>query len=284
LEIKEYIESGILELYVISSLSSTERNKVERMVAQYPEIQTELESIEKALQAYAIAHAREPRKEVMQNILNEIENDFKKGTKTGKTISLHGEQHEGTGYKWLRSLAYAATILLFISIALNVYYYSNYKRVQGELADFTDQNTFLADQYDVLRANNEQLAKQMNELQLTDEQAAKELDILHNPEYVAIVLKSKILKPDATAIVYWNKGTGELYINANKLETPDSDKQYQLWALKGGRPIDAGIFDANTQLQQMKNIADADAFAITLEPLGGSEKPTLTRLQVLGDV
>ncbi len=283
MEIKEYIESGILELYVTGSLSASEKNEVKQMAAQYPEIHIELESIEKALQAYAVAHAREPRKEILQNILNEIKNDFNKSTKTAKTISLRNE-HEGTGYKWLRSLAYAATILLFISIALNVYYYSNYKRVQGELADLTKQNTFLADQYDVLRANNEQLAKQMNELQLTDEQAAKELDILHNPKYVAVVLKSKILKPDATAIVYWNKGTGELYINANKLETPDSDKQYQLWALKGGKPIDAGIFDANTQLQQMKNIADADAFAITLEPLGGSEKPTLTRLQVLGDV
>jgi len=34
----------------------------------------------------------------------------------------------------------------------------------------------------------------------------------------------------------------------------------------------------------MKNTPEADAFAITLEPLGGSEQPTMEQLKVIGKI
>ena len=38
------------------------------------------------------------------------------------------------------------------------------------------------------------------------------------------------------------------------------------------------------QLQNMSGLAEADALAITLEPLGGSESPTLDQMVVMGKV
>ena len=68
-EHKAYIESGILELYVLGQLSAPEMLEVERMAASAPEIKRELEAIEIALEAYAIENAVEPR----EDLFNELE-------------------------------------------------------------------------------------------------------------------------------------------------------------------------------------------------------------------
>jgi anti-sigma-K factor RskA len=78
-------------------------------------------------------------------------------------------------------------------------------------------------------------------------------------------------------------------INLQNMDMPlnDTNHQYQLWALVNGKPVDLGVFDAETKLiglQQMKNIATAQTFAVTLEPRGGSINPTMAQLIAVGNV
>jgi len=52
-------------------------------------------------------------------------------------------------------------------------------------------------------------------------------------------------------------------------------------------PVDAGVFDWNSEgLQKMKSISGqaVAAFAVTIEPKGGSESPSLETMQVIGNV
>ena len=71
----------------------------------------------------------------------------------------------------------------------------------------------------------------------------------------------------------------------NNLPLAPSDKQYQLWAIVDGKPVDAGIIgDCNGGLCKLKNIPKASAFAITLEKKGGSPTPTLTAMFVMGAI
>ncbi|HEX9152475.1 MAG TPA: anti-sigma factor, partial [Flavobacterium sp.] len=51
MEAKEYIESGILELYVYGLLSETENEEVNAMAKNNPEINDEIIAIEKAIVA-----------------------------------------------------------------------------------------------------------------------------------------------------------------------------------------------------------------------------------------
>ena len=60
--------------------------------------------------------------------------------------------------------------------------------------------------------------------------------------------------------------------------------QYQLWGIVEGQPVSVGVFDLDQNLREMLNIANASAFAITLEPTGGSETPTLDKMYVIGNV
>ena len=84
--------------------------------------------------------------------------------------------------------------------------------------------------------------------------------------------------PGKSMVVMWNKTTGNVYVNNIQLPTTPTNKQYQLWALKDGKPIDLGVFDVNSNLQNMKIIYGAQAFAVTLENKGGSPTPHLEEL------
>ncbi len=92
-------------------------------------------------------------------------------------------------------------------------------------------------------------------------------------------------KTDFFTTAFWNKNTKEVFITVNKLPIAGTGKQYQLWAIVDGKPVDAGMIDNNcTTICKMKNIPNAQAFAITLEQSGGSPAPTMEQLYVLGEV
>ena len=57
IDIQEYIDSGVLELYVYGTLSEAESVEVSRLVALHPELQTEVVRIETALQQLSSAVA-----------------------------------------------------------------------------------------------------------------------------------------------------------------------------------------------------------------------------------
>ncbi len=71
-DIKSYIESGILELYVLGDLNAEERSAVEAMSKQYPEVKTELEDIEKAMSGLSENLAIEPSEKVREGFFNSI--------------------------------------------------------------------------------------------------------------------------------------------------------------------------------------------------------------------
>ncbi len=71
MDINAYISSGVLERFVLGTVSAEEAEAVQRYAKQYPQIQQELNAIETALQAYGEAHApaKAPTsKEVLQHI------------------------------------------------------------------------------------------------------------------------------------------------------------------------------------------------------------------------
>ncbi|MES1224123.1 MAG: anti-sigma factor, partial [Bacteroidota bacterium] len=120
------------------------------------------------------------------------------------------------------------------------------------------------------------------------DRSLSDISVFRNTEFKTIVMKG-LPAMDSTALakVYWNKNSQEAFLDVSKLPLPPGDKQYQLWALVDGKPVDAGVFEVGatvTGLQKMKMIPAAQAFAVTLEPRGGSVSPTLTAMYVLGNV
>lgn len=71
--IHDFIQSGVLELYVMGAASPEESQEVEKMVAAHPEVKQELEQLQSALEMYAQSYAVKPRNTVKTLVMATID-------------------------------------------------------------------------------------------------------------------------------------------------------------------------------------------------------------------
>lgn len=272
---EDYIASGILELYAAGGLSRAEREEVEHRAAASPEIRLALDEACAAMENYARLYATQPRAELKNRIFNEIGNPMPEqgleSDEASPVVPLYPENHrEASAYKWM----FAASIVLFlISGFVSFHFYTKWQQAEEKLAGVI--------------ASEQVLAQNFRTTSLKAQQQEKTLSILRNPDFKLLRLQGVEAHPDASMLVYWNPALQDVYVDEVTLPAAPSGKQYQLWALKDGKPIDAGMIevtDGKASLQQMKKIQAAEAFAVTLEPAGGSAQPTLEQLTVIGNI
>jgi anti-sigma-K factor RskA len=100
-----------------------------------------------------------------------------------------------------------------------------------------------------------------------------------------IQLKGVEKHPDMLAEVYWDSSK-KVYLDIKNLPAAPTGKQYQLWAIVEGKPVDMGMYSKNTdsKIQAMKSVEKPQAFAITLEKEGGNATPTMEEMYVMGTI
>jgi anti-sigma-K factor RskA len=260
--IQEYIASGKLEACVLGMASQQELQELEQLCQTYPEVKEAKEAFELQLEATAMTAAMPAPAHLKEKIWQQLEMPVP-ATQPGivKTFSF---------YKYA---AAAAIILLVSSIGFNWYFYNKY---QSSLA-----------QYNSLYATTQQMAKNSEAQQTKLGQYENTIQLLSNPAYVPVTLNGQPVAPSSLATVYWNKQTAEVFLLSNNLPAPNTDMQYQLWAIVDGVPVNAGFIDITTgkTLVKCKNISSAQAFAITLEKKGRTDITTPQgAIHVLGKI
>ncbi|MDE3252137.1 MAG: anti-sigma factor [Bacteroidota bacterium] len=258
MDIKAYIETGVIESYVLGMAEAQEVAELERLRLQYPEIQEAIDSFEAALEKQAMAAATAPSPQVKANLLASL--NFEKEEEKTKRVSMNLS----------RFVAAASIILLVASAALNVYYYNQFK------------STSLAYQALLVEKNSLFAENQNSQTKALD--LYNSMQLMSDPSFTKISMPGIPGKEGNLATVFWNEKSKDVYLLANKLPSAAPDKQYQLWAIVDGKPVDAGLIGACAGLCKMKNIPKASLFAITLEKKGGSPTPTLDQMYVAGKV
>jgi anti-sigma-K factor RskA len=258
---EEFISSGLLELYAMRISSPQETQIVEEALKQFPELKLELEDIETSLEEYAQAKAIEPSPSVKGKIMQSIFADSQKEeNENTPVIPINKKNVIPVFYKWI---AAASIILLIGSIVVNYNYYEKYHDTKQQL----------------------QVAQQTIKQQQKSNQAMnQDMQIVTNKYAEPVVLKGTPKAPDAVAKIFWMKNTGDVYINPTNLPQAPAGKQYQLWAIVDGKPVDGGMIiteKGTYHIQKMKSFGKADAFAITLEKSGGSPTPTMSEMVVI---
>ena len=268
LNIQEYLDSGVLELYVSGVLPEAEAQEVAVLAGKYPEIQEEISRIEQTMMQYFEAYAGDgPSDSILSRALEMIEEEEKEDP---PIIPLTPPAPQSPSSPW-RWLAVAAVALLVVSVILNLFLFSEVQEIEGK--------------YDSLLAQNTQLAEQNESLQTSLEQDQRLITHLSDPDSKEIPLNGLDISQESRAAVVWNPRTDEVLLAAHSLPQPQAGFQYQLWAIVDGKPVSAGVFDHAKDNQFLLSVVgDAIAFAITLEKEGGVESPTLDQMYVYGEL
>lgn len=270
MNIEEYISSGILESYVLGFTTESENALISCLIKTNPTIAEEVRAIQETIELAANQYKIAPPEDLKANIWNTIQQDEKVTKVETPIIELKSnaftEQNsisKPRSYNWLNVAA--STILILTSTVFAFYFYFQNKEVNNQMAD--------------LKKISEKLEKQ-------DKTNQSYLAFLASKETEKITLTGVAQKPNAKAVLFWNKANKHVMLSEITLPKAPEKMQYQLWALVDGKPIDAGMLDLNPEgkLLEMKVIENSQAFAITLEPMGGSTSPHLEDLCVIGNV
>ncbi len=272
MELREYIQSGIIESYVLGLASDDEVKELERLAEIHPEIRQAIDefsiNFEKIIQAEAVVPPAGLKSQVLASLQQGGNN--KTSSEPVAAVLPMKDYSQNKSIRLWKYAAAASIILLLGSAALNLYLFNNYNDVNKDYqALLIERNS--------LQANND-----LYQAKVQDYTAS--LKVMEDPAVISINLNGVNGKQNNHATVYWNRNTKMVYFHPDNMAQIPEDKQFQLWALVDGKPVNAGVVSECNGLCKMEVIKEAQAFAVTLEKRGGSETPTLSEMYVMGKV
>ena len=277
---KEYIESGIIETYVLGMLPDNEAAEVEQMAVKHPEVLEAINEMRSALEGYATAHSVAPKPEWKDEILAAAfaANDSaeeqpaiapKEVRQEPVVRSLASTENKKSSFS---PVAIAASVALLLSLGYNALQYQSLQEKEEEI---TKTQLRVAE----LESDNEVMVANFKDAQ-------NNLKVLRDAGTATFIMKAiEGRDPQYRADVHWNSTSEIVYLDVKSLPAAPEGMQYQLWALKDGKPIDMGVFNADDtkdNLMAMGKVPGADAFAVTLEKAGGVPSPTMEQMYVYG--
>ncbi|GMN09265.1 hypothetical protein MTsPCn9_02790 [Croceitalea sp. MTPC9] len=259
MDIKKYISSGILELYVAGLLSEKENLEIDGYAQEYPEIKAEIEAIETAILDLTQKSSPGLPSTSFETIKTEIR----------EVVQLEPKVVKKT--PWTSYLGWAASIIFAAGL---IWMYTENDKLKSEIEVTNQEKQTLQEQ--ILNAREAVVGTE------------NILNELRDKNVTVVALGGQTVSPDSYAKAYWNRETQKVYIDAQGLPEPPPGFTYQVWSLKLNplTPTSVGLLDDfasnDNRLFELPNTNETEAFGITLEPAGGSESPTLEQLYTLG--
>jgi anti-sigma-K factor RskA len=262
METKEYIESGILELYVYGLLDETQNLEVAEMAKKHKEVENEILSIEKSIVSLSSSFSPFLSVENFAKIKEKLE------IKHSKVIDLKPKTSISTYIGW------AAAVVLFLGAG---YFYNQQVKYENQVVS--------------IQKEKEKLNEVLVSVEVKNKQSIDALNIIRDKNNAVITLAGQTVSPTSQAKIYWNKNTQEVYVDASGLPEPPKGMVYQVWSLQLKptlTPTSIGLLDNfqknNSKIFAVSKTVGAQGFGITLEPAGGSKTPTMEQLYTLGTV
>ena len=258
MDTKEYIASGILELYVAGTLSHLENLEVYLNAEKYPEIKKEIEAIEASV--LSLSRAVSPGTKGFGDIQNRM-------AKEGSPLTVETQSK----VSWTAYLGWAVS-LIFMAGLIWLY----------------EQNNQLISDIEVVGLENNALEQQIADSEFSLEKTEELLTTIRDKNIIVVPLGGQTVSPTSYAKAYWNKNEKKVFIDAQGLPDPPDGFVYQVWSLKLNplTPTSMGLLEDfledDNKVFALANPNDSEAFGITLEPAGGSATPNLEQLYTLG--
>jgi anti-sigma-K factor RskA len=235
------------DAYVLGALPEEERLSFEDYLAAHPERQAEIDELGAVAGLLAFSpQEQEPSPELRRRVMEVVEAEAEPRRVRGRsTFARVGD------YLSVRSLALGAAVLLVIGLlSWNVMLQSQVEVLQGRVQDAQGRVQDLQAQVENARDQRQQSPTVELEGSWADQGAnAKVVSIQEN----------------------------QVILVARNMPSVPEDQTCQIWVINDDVPKPSGLFqpDRNITAAPITNsITNADVIAVTVEPAGGSKKPT----------
>lgn len=245
------LEHGILEQYLLGELTADEQVQVERVLNIDTDLKNELDILEANFEKMAFENAINPPNQVKANLMQSI-----KASQT-KIIPLQ----KANPYKTYLYIASSIAACLLIG---TIWMFSELNNTDQQLQIAEEQKASLLEDIQGLTSNLEY--------------ATKYFEIVNSTDTKQYILTGNDLAPNSKVISYVNHKSKSVIINTKELPKLDSEHDYQMWADVDGVMIDMGVISKEASLLAMNYIDKAESLNITIEPAGGNDHPTVSRL------
>lgn len=236
----------------MDQLSTAEKAEVEGYIRTYPELKIDIAEIERSLELFARSAAVQAPSGLKDRILDQIRNEgvaekLKPGASSSGSFGMWG--------------MIAALFGLGIMLFGYLFWQKNNdaERLQQELTASRDS----------CEQSTQQLTDQLRLLQQLTYPDNKIIPFTATPGFASTDL-----------YLHHNSETKRNFIQVRNLPAIAANQSYQLWSLKPNQaPIPLDVFDLPaTGLIEVRYVEGTETYAITIEPRGGKDSPTLENL------
>lgn len=143
MDINAYIESGIIESYLLGLATREEVSMLLRMRVIYPELETEISAVERKLQKVGLEGGVTPPAQIWNKIVEQLRWQGNNGSYTSPGT---GNGHDGVTYIniqprnntitvniWWRCAFIAVCMVVMALVASTVYFYQKYHQLEQQL-------------------------------------------------------------------------------------------------------------------------------------------------------
>ncbi|HEY8959784.1 hypothetical protein [Chitinophaga sp.] len=137
MELKFYIESGIIESFVLGLATEEEVEELQHMRRLYPELDTEVEFVERRLERAAFDEPAMPPAEIRDRVLQKIrwEGGYGQSDSSSNYTFINIQPKDGnhiTVHRWWKIFFIIFFIMSKVFLFLAIFYYLKYRMSQEQ--------------------------------------------------------------------------------------------------------------------------------------------------------
>ena len=243
-KIKNFLDTDLLEKYLLGTTSAEEAFQVERYIAMYPEVRKTYDELQENLEAFAKLHALKSPQDLKERILHSI------------------RQEKKVKSKFFR-YAIAASIAALIFAGSSFFFYNQNKKLENEKTLVTNK----------IKDLEMDMKVQLEDLR-------NQYIVLNNPNTRKYPVMGNKKAKELKAVAYVNPVKKLSYINVRNLPQLPEDQCYQMWAEVNGEMVNLGIIKQFENKEKLLALPYADNAVsyITIEQEGGNTTPTVQNI------
>ncbi|WP_179317890.1 anti-sigma factor domain-containing protein [Winogradskyella undariae] len=248
-----FLNSDLLQKYLIGETSTAESKEVEYFISSYPEATEAYEKLQDNLEIIAKAGAVDLPKDFLNDILESLE-------ETTEPKVIHITQNRKT--PWYSFAASAAAVIFAVTSFM--FYQKN--------EELKNENNVVVDEIFDLRGDIESNNSKLDEL-------SRELLKLNNPDSKKYVINGNDRAKNLKTVAYINPVEKTSMIDVVTLPQLPKEQQYQIWAELQDRMVNLGILDeSDRKLKQIPYMEDALALSIKIGTKGDNTNENNTEV------